>query len=152
MSLDADPRIAARLATIERQLARLMREPRHRDKRDGRAVLAVRVGDELASLVRLAAPRQGRTISDLLRPAIIAAVNQPSTQRSELHSPAFMPRTLPREAARQALSSSLGEQARLAAAGAAVMADRRPRDARGANSSGMLTDAVAFGSLSLRRR
>src|SRR4249920_234037 len=73
MSLYADPRITAQLAAIERKLARLMRERPFRDKRDGRAVLAVRIGDELAALVRRTAQRQGRTISDLLRPAILAA-------------------------------------------------------------------------------
>jgi hypothetical protein len=125
-----------RLAAIERDLARIARrlgEPRRRDKRDGREVLSVRVGDEVAALVRRSARQSGRTISDWVRQVILAAVNQPSTDHltelRELPSP-FMARTLPHDAVRQAITDSLARQARLTDAGAAVMIDRRPRDAR----------------------
>jgi hypothetical protein len=72
-----------RLIAIERDLARIARrlgEPRYREKRDGREILSVRIGDELAALVRRTARHRGCTIADLLRPAILAAVNHPSTE------------------------------------------------------------------------
>jgi hypothetical protein len=146
MSIDDDPD-GARLAAIERDMAQLVRlfgERRHRDKRDGSAILSVRIGDELAALVRRTARQRGCTIADLLRPAIRAAVNQPSTEPLSEFPPAFMPRTLPREASRQALSTSLAEQAHLAAAGAAVMTDRRSRDGR-MTEPGMLKELPSFG-------
>ena len=79
MSLNDDGRLAA----VEREVGRLARrlgEPRFRDKRDGRAVLSIRVGDEIAAIVRHTAQQRGCTIADLLRPAILLAVNHPSTE------------------------------------------------------------------------
>jgi len=69
------------------------------------------MGDQLAALVRQTARQRGCTIADLIRPAILAAVNQPSTEHlSEIHRehPAvFTPRTLPRDTARQRLRPAL---------------------------------------------
>jgi hypothetical protein len=100
--MPVDDPIAVRLDRIERQLAGLagrFSEPHCSDKREGRAILSVRVGDELAALVRLAARQRGCTIADLLRPAIATAVNLPSThQLSEIHS-----HKLPRDEARRAM-------------------------------------------------
>ena len=143
--------LAARLDAIERQMATLNRrfgEPRRRDKRDGRAVLAVRVGDELAALVRGVARQRGCTIADLLRPAILRAVNEPQTQplaplageRLFLGQPRKMPAALdPKVRAR--ISTSLADQARLTAADAATTEDRRSRDYR-ARMAGAPTDAA----------
>ena len=124
-----------RLIVIEREIARIARrigEPRGRDTRGGRAVLSARVGDEVAALVRCSARQSGRTISDWVRQVILAAVNQPSTGHvpevpSERGSH-MRPRTLPtsasaNETARRTLSTNFADQARLAAADAAVMAD-----------------------------
>ena len=76
--------LVSRLGAIEHEIARIARrlgESRCRGKRDGRAVLSVRVGDDLAPLVRRTARHRGCTIAELLRPAMLAAVaaNQPST-------------------------------------------------------------------------
>jgi hypothetical protein len=69
-----------RVAELECQFARLgRRSGRERYGRDGRAVLSVRLGAETCALVRLAAKERGCTIADLLRPAILATVNAPST-------------------------------------------------------------------------
>jgi hypothetical protein len=69
-----------RLAELEHQIARLSRRSdERRYGRDGRAVLSVRLGAETCALVRHAATERGCTIADLLRPAILAAVNAPST-------------------------------------------------------------------------
>jgi hypothetical protein len=160
MSIDDDPD-GARLAAIERDLAQLVRlssERRHRDKRDGRAILGVRIGDELAALVRRTARQRGCTISDLLRPAILnaVAVNQPLTEHlTELPSERgvhMRPRTLAaprdqfgRDRSRQSISDNLAEQARLAAAGAATMAGRQARDGR-LTEPGMLKELPGFGS------
>jgi hypothetical protein len=69
-----------RLAELEHQVERLSRRSdERRYGRDGRAVLSVRLGAETCALVRNAAKERGCTIADLLRPAILAAVNAPST-------------------------------------------------------------------------
>jgi hypothetical protein len=151
MPLSQDDRITA----LERCMSRLERrfgEPRYRDKRDGRAVLSVRVGDEVVALVRRAARERGCTIADLLRPAIISAVSQPSTDHlSEIKPTAGLhmrPRTIAEtgppatERARQALSGNLAEQARLAAADAAVSAGCQPRQAH--DAAGLFTERGTF--------
>jgi hypothetical protein len=164
MSIDDDPD-GARLAAIERDLAQLVRlsgERRHRDKRDGRAILGVRVGDELAALVRRTARQRGCTISDLLRPAILnaVAVNPPLTEHlTELPSERdvhMRPRMLAvprdqfgRDRTRQTISDNLSEQARLKDADAATMVGRPPPDGR-LTEPGMLTELP--GSLRARRR
>jgi hypothetical protein len=72
--------LATRVAELELQFARLRpRSGQERYGRDGRAVLSVRLGAETCALVRLAAKERGCTIADLLRPAILGAVNAPST-------------------------------------------------------------------------
>ena len=136
-----------RITALERAVSRLqsrLGEHRYRDTRDGQAVLSVRVGDELAALVRLTARRQGRTLSDLLRPAILAAVNQPSTEHLTelppdrgLHMHARKLAAPSMSSDRNGISVGLAERAKLAAADAAVTADRRSRDLR---SAGLLTE------------
>lgn len=143
--------LALRLDAIEREIAALNRrlgEPRRRDKRDGRAVLAVRVGDELAALVRGIARQRGCSIADLLRPAILRAVNEPQTEpltplageRLFPGQPRRMP-AAPDPKVRARIRTSLADQARLAAADAATVADRRSRD-QCAIAPGMLTDGL----------
>ena len=153
--------LAVRLDAIERQMATLNRrfgEPRRRDKRDGRAVLAVRVGDELAALVRGVARQRGCTIADLLRPAILRAVNEPQTQppiplAGERHFPGQSRKmAVARDPGVNArIGTSLAHQAHLAAAGAATMADRRSRDQR-ARALSTPTDAALVPKLPSRER
>jgi hypothetical protein len=143
MSTDDDPGTAARLDALEHWRAGFAR-PRYRDVRDGRAVLSVRIGDELAALVRRTAHQRGCTIADLLRPAIRAAVNQPSTEPLSEFPPTFTPHKLPREATRQAITRSLTEQAGLAAADAARTAGRLPRDGR-MTEPGIMTELPGSG-------
>jgi hypothetical protein len=72
--------LETRVADLERQLTGLgRRSSEQRYGRDGRAVLSVRLGAETCALVRHAARERGCTIADLLRPAILGAVNAPST-------------------------------------------------------------------------
>jgi hypothetical protein len=150
-----------RITALERAVSRLqsrLGEQRYRDKRDGRAVLSVRVGDELAALVRLTARRQGRRISDLLRPAILAAVNQPSTEHLAELPPDRGLHMHARKLAAPSIASDralirvgLAERARLAAADAAATADRRPRAQQDKNP-GMMTEMPNQSSLLLRGR
>jgi hypothetical protein len=72
--------LETRVADLERQLTGLgRRSSEQRYGRDGRAVLSVRLGTETCALVRHIAKERGCTIADLLRPAILATVNAPST-------------------------------------------------------------------------
>src|SRR3954471_1351496 len=73
MSVSQDERLSRIEFTLQRLESRLCGRG-HSKARDGRAVLAVRVGDELAELVRRTARQRGCTIADLLRPAILATI------------------------------------------------------------------------------
>jgi hypothetical protein len=153
-----------RLAAVERQIAHLARrigDRQYRDTRDGRAVLSVRVGDEVAALVRRAARERGCTIADLVRPAILAAVSQPSThqlterpseQGFHMQARTIAKTPVPSDTARQALSTTLAEQARLARADAAVISDRRSRNLQNAERPGMMSEVALGMPPSLRRK
>jgi hypothetical protein len=138
--------------SIERRVARLERRLGDRKRPgDGQRVLSVRAGDERIARVHQAARRRGCTLTTIINEAIdhgIGPSTGPLSEPQQEQPKVFAPRTLPREAARQSLSNILAEQARLATADAAVMADRRPRDGR-MTETGMMTEPAGFGS---RRR
>jgi hypothetical protein len=149
MQIDDDQRLAA----VEQKLDLLLRrsgEPRCRDKRDGRTVLSVRVGDEVVSLVRRTAQQRQCTIADLLRPAILSAIAENPPSSGTLAEPApgqaFPPvrRLAPTRslAVRNAITEGLTERARLTAADAAVTSDRRSRDQQNAQPPGFMSDAM----------
>jgi hypothetical protein len=152
ISNDDDPGTAACLDALEQWRAGVARQLGERKRpRDGRRALSVRAGEERIARVHEAARRRGCTLTEILNEAIDYVI-RPSTQPlSEPHSspPAFMSRTLPREDTRQSITTSLAERARLAAADAATMADRRPPDGR-ITEPGRLTELP--GSLRARRR
>jgi hypothetical protein len=152
MSIEDDPGVAARVDAIERRVDGLARRLGDRKRpRDGQRVLSVRAGDERIARVHEAARRRGCTLTTIMNEAIdhvIGPSTLPLSEPRQEQSKVFTPRTLPREAARQSLSNSLAEQARLATADAAVMADRRPRDGR-MTETGMMTEPAGFGT---RRR
>jgi hypothetical protein len=153
MSIDDDPGTAARLDALEHWRAGVARRLGERKRpRDGRRALSVRAGDERIARVHEAARRRGCTLTEILNEAIdyvIRPSTQPLSEPQEKPAAAFMTRTLPRETSRQSISDNLAERARLAAVGAATMADRRPPDGRIAEP-GMLTEPP--GSLRARRR
>jgi hypothetical protein len=122
--------------------------------KDGNPVLGARFSPEDRAALRAHAARHDRTISDIIREGVRAVI-QPSNalpgERPQFPATPMRPRTLPpgQGTIRQALSNSLAEQARLAAADAAV-SDRRPRDGRAADAAGMLTDQAVRGALARR--
>src|SRR5262249_43955077 len=128
----------------------------YRDKRDGRTVLSVRVGDEVVALVRRTARERQCTIADLLRPAILSAIgaNPPSSGILTEPAPgrAFPPvrrlATAPSQPVRNAITDSLAS-ARLVAADAAVTNDQRSRHQQN-SPPGLLTEAMAPRSLRFR--
>ena len=143
MQTDDVREITTRLDRIEQQIARLdeRRGEQRRGSRDGRRALTVRLGDQLVARVHQVAQQRGCTISQLMREALETVIPPSSPHLSERHPehPAtFSARTLGRDAARQAISSNLADRARLTAAGAATMVDRRSRDQLGAG--GLLTE------------
>jgi hypothetical protein len=150
--LDDAPGTAARLDALEHWRAGDARQLGDRKRpRDGRRALSVRAGEERIARVHEAARRRGCTLTEILNEAIDYVIRPSAQALSEPHAspPAFTPHKLPREATRQALSTSLAEQARLAAAGAATMAGRQPPDGR-MTEPGMMTELP--GSLRARRR
>jgi hypothetical protein len=115
-------------------------------------VLGARFSPEEAAALRRYAVRQNCTLSDIIREGVRAVIQPSNThlaERPQFPATTMRPRTLPNGQAttRQALSDSLAEQARLTAADAAVMADRRPREGRGADAGGMLTDQAVRGAI-----
>jgi hypothetical protein len=151
MPIDDHSNLSARLEAVESLLAGLARRLGERKRpRDGRTALTVRLGDQLVAQVRDLAQQRRCTVSQLLREALQSVI-PPSSAPFHAHREqpvSFLPRRL--EVPRKAISANLAEQARLAAADAATMVDRRSRNARAPNEEGMMTER--WGQSSLARR